>query len=61
LRTSSQHFYTRLKKNCRDTYPTYTLFKNTKHPVYKNNPRMTIKNYFCLKLRKLRKAMEDNK
>jgi hypothetical protein len=29
-------------------------------PVYKNNPRMSIKNYFCPKLRKIRKAMENN-
>jgi hypothetical protein len=30
-------------------------------PVYKNNSRMSIKNCFCPKLRKLRKAMENNK
>ena len=49
-----------MKKNCRDTYPTYTLFKITKYPVYKNNPRMSIKNYFCSNLRKIRKVMENN-
>ena len=30
-------------------------------PVYKNNSRMSIENYFCPKVRKLRKAMENNK
>jgi hypothetical protein len=30
-------------------------------PVYKNNSRLFIKNYICPKLRKLRKAMENNK
>jgi hypothetical protein len=29
-------------------------------PIYKNNPRMSIKNYFCPKLRKIRKAVENN-
>jgi hypothetical protein len=30
-------------------------------PVYKNNSRLSIKNYICPKLRKLRKAVENNK
>jgi hypothetical protein len=30
-------------------------------PVYQNNSRLSIKNYICPKLRKLRKAMENNK
>jgi hypothetical protein len=30
-------------------------------PVYKNNSRMSINNYICPKLRKLRRAMENNK
>jgi hypothetical protein len=30
-------------------------------PVYKNNSRLSIQNYICPKLRKLRKAMENNK
>jgi hypothetical protein len=29
-------------------------------PVYKNNSRLSIKNYICPKLRKLRKAIEFN-
>jgi hypothetical protein len=29
--------------------------------VYKNNSRLSIKNYFIPKLRKLRKAKENNK
>jgi hypothetical protein len=29
--------------------------------VYKNNSRLFIKNHICLKLRKLRKAVENNK
>jgi hypothetical protein len=29
-------------------------------PVYKNNSRMSIKNYFYPKLRKIRKAMKNN-
>ena len=35
--------------------------KILRNPVYKNNSRMSIKNYFCPKLRKLRKTMENNK
>jgi hypothetical protein len=27
-----KYFCARLKKICGDTYPTYALFKNTKHP-----------------------------
>jgi hypothetical protein len=30
-------------------------------PVYKNNSRLSIKNYICPKLRKLRKIVENNK
>jgi hypothetical protein len=30
-------------------------------PVYKNNSRLSIKNHICPKLRKLRKAVENNK
>jgi hypothetical protein len=29
-------------------------------PIYKNNSRLSIKNYICPKLRKLRKAIEIN-
>jgi hypothetical protein len=29
-------------------------------PVYKINSKLSIKNYICLKLRKLRKAIEIN-
>jgi hypothetical protein len=29
--------------------------------VYKNNSRLSIKNYICPKLRKLRKVVENNK
>jgi hypothetical protein len=29
--------------------------------VYKNNSRLSIKNHICPKLRKLRKAVENNK
>jgi hypothetical protein len=29
-------------------------------PVYKNNPRMSIKSYFCPNLRKIRKVIETN-
>jgi hypothetical protein len=30
-------------------------------PVYKNNPRLYIKNDICPKLRKLKKAVKNNK
>jgi hypothetical protein len=30
-------------------------------PVYKDNSRLSNKNHICPKLRKLRKAVEDNK
>jgi hypothetical protein len=30
-------------------------------PVYKNNSILSIKNYICPKIRKLRKAMGNNK
>jgi hypothetical protein len=30
-------------------------------PVYKNNSRFSFKNYICPKLRKLRRAIENNK
>jgi hypothetical protein len=42
------------------THETHCL-KMLSTPVYKNNSRLFIKNYICPKLRKLRKAMENNK
>jgi hypothetical protein len=46
-----------LRKICRSSNPTHTMFKNIKHPSIEE---LSIKSHNCPKLRKMRKVLDNN-